>query len=100
MRAITDLPTDALYQAGLGSEDIDAWSVSAPSQVESFEAAASALSSFLGRGDVLADRLPPPPRRADAERIAAEALAAALAAARISFLRAHADELYESLTDG
>jgi thioesterase DpgC len=100
MQAITDLPTGALQRAGLSSEEIDGWSVSAPSQLESFQAAADALSHFLKRGIALAERLPGPGDRSDAERIAAEALTATLAAARISFLRAHAGELYDELTDG
>jgi thioesterase DpgC len=100
MQAINDLPTDALHRAGLSSDDIEAWSVSSPSQVESMQAAAGALSGFLGRGTALAERLPPRAERSDAERVAGEALTATLSAARISFLKAHAAELYESLTDG
>jgi thioesterase DpgC len=100
MQAITDLPTDVLQAAGLSQSEVDGWSVSSPSQVESYEAAADALSAFLKRGIALEEHLPDPSRRSDKERIAGEALLAALSAARISFLKAHADELYEDLTDG
>jgi enoyl-CoA hydratase/carnithine racemase len=98
-QAITDIPTQELQAAGLSDADIDGWSVSSPSQLESYEAAADALSAFLRRGVALADRLPEPPQRSDAERIAGEALTATLAAARISFLKSHAIELYDDLTD-
>src|ERR1700716_3085364 len=100
MPAITDLPTAALERAGLSPSEIGDWSVSASSRAQSFEAAAGALSGFLGRGIALAERLPTGPHRTDDERIAAEALAATLFAARISFLSIHTDELYGALTDG
>jgi thioesterase DpgC len=99
MRAITNLPTDELQAAGLAQDDIEGWSVSSPAHVESFEAAADALSSFLRRGIALGERLPDPGDRSGAERIAGEALTATLAAARVSFLKAHAVELYDDLTD-
>ncbi len=99
MQAITDLPTDKLQAAGLAHADIEGWSVSSPSQVESYGAAADALSAFLRRGIELEERLPDPGDRSDAERIAGEALTATLAAARVLFLKAHGVELYDDLTD-
>jgi (3,5-dihydroxyphenyl)acetyl-CoA 1,2-dioxygenase len=98
MRAITELPTDALEQAGLSPGEIHDWSLSAPASLESFEAAAQALSGFLARGAALGGRLPPAADRSDVEQAAAGALGAALAAARAIFLEAHAAELYDGLT--
>jgi thioesterase DpgC len=99
VEAITDIPTQELQAAGLAQADIDGWSMSSPSRVESFAAAADALSSFLRRGIALEERLPEPGDRSDAERLAGQALTATLSAARVSFLNAHAGELYDELTD-
>ncbi len=100
MRAITELPTDALERAGLPPGEIHDWSLSAPGGLESFDAAAAALSGFLARGAELGRRLPAAADRSDVEQAAAGALGAVLAAARTVFLEAHAAELYERLTAG
>jgi thioesterase DpgC len=100
MRAITELPTDALEQAGLSPGEIHDWSLSAPASLQSFEAAAQALSGFLARGAGLGGRLPAAADRSDVQQAAAGALGAVLAAARASFLEAHVAELYDGLTAG
>ena len=77
-----------------------AWVEAAPPPGDSFDAAAQAVGSFLTRGEGLLGRLPPRPRRGEAERAAAEAIADALNAERERFLRAHVEDVYGALTDG
>ncbi|MBV9804827.1 MAG: enoyl-CoA hydratase/isomerase family protein [Solirubrobacterales bacterium] len=100
MRSVTELTTEVLEQAGLSPGKIRDWSLSTPPSLESFEAAAQALSGFLARGAALDERLPAAAGRSDVEQAAAGALGAALAAARVAFLDAHAAELYDRLTAG
>jgi thioesterase DpgC len=99
MRPSTDLPIRALQRAGLSREELDDWSLSAPAKLESFDAAAGALSGFLTRGTALGDHLPTATKRSEAEEIAAVALAAALTDARVAFLADHAGTVYETLTE-
>ncbi len=96
---IIDLPTQALQGAGLSRSEIDDWALSAPREMDAFSPAAQAVSEFLTRGSALQERLPLPSRRSEVEQAAAEGLAAALTAARVAFLDAHADQLYDELTD-
>ena len=60
-----------------------------------FGPAAQAVSEFLTRGAALQERLPPPSRRSEVEQAAADGLSAALTGARVAFLVAHADQLYD-----
>ena len=61
---------------------------------------AEATTAFLAHGARLLERLPPRARRDEAQQAAATALAGTLNDARERFLRAHAEEVYETLTDG
>jgi len=88
-----------LEAAGLSPGEIAEWQAHAPSLEANFAAAARASSGYLARGEELLRRLPPRPKRDDAEREAAVELKAALDAERIRFLRAHAEDLYAALTD-
>lgn len=85
------VPTDALVSAGLARDEIEGWELAG----DSFEAAASALSRFLVRGEAVAQQL----RDADSVDAAAE-LTVALDGARDAFLEVHAAVLYDALTDG
>jgi thioesterase DpgC len=104
MSAITDLRIDELQRAGLSAAEVAGWAQSAPpvqlGSGDSFVAAAEALSGFLSRGLALAGRLPSRTERTELEENAAEAISAALTAARRTFLGAHAEELYAALTEG
>ena len=97
--AIIDLPTQALQRAGLSPVEVGEWALSVPTESDSFETAATAVSGFLTRGSALESRLPVTSKRSAAERDAAEELSSALSDVRSAFLAAHAQELYDELTD-
>jgi (3,5-dihydroxyphenyl)acetyl-CoA 1,2-dioxygenase len=92
------LPADVLERAGLPAADVAGWAASAPQHRESFSAAAEAVRVFLARGQVLAGRLPAAARCTPGERAARQAIVTVLDDARDSFLRDHAQALYEALT--
>ncbi len=89
-----------LEATGLSPSEIAAWQQTVPRGADAFPAAASASSEFLIRGEELLARLPPRPRRSEAEAEAAVRLKDALDAERTTFLRAHAEDLYAGLTGG
>jgi (3,5-dihydroxyphenyl)acetyl-CoA 1,2-dioxygenase len=93
------IPADALERAGLSAAAVAEWEASAPGPGLSFRAAADAVSVFLTRGHDLTQRLPGPARGTADERAARAALAGTMNQARESFLRAHAEDLYDALTD-
>src|SRR5215471_1236412 len=88
-----------LEAAGLSPGEIADWQAHAPAPEANFAAAARASSEYLARGEELLGRLPPRPKRDDAEAEAARELKAALDAERVRFLRAHAEDVYAALTD-
>ena len=65
-----------------------------------FEADADAASEFFADGLEKIERLPPRPSRSADEQQRAQAVHAEMRATRVAFLRRHAGELYERLTDG
>jgi len=79
--------------------ELDDWRASAPEQGASFEAASSATCAHLVRGEELLGRLPRRPKRNEPEAETAARLKTALDAERASFLRAHAEAVYATLTD-
>jgi (3,5-dihydroxyphenyl)acetyl-CoA 1,2-dioxygenase len=93
-------PLDLLRASGLAEHEVGAWAAAAPpASPGSFEGDAGATSAFLERGERLVAKLPERTDRDEGERAAANALIAALRDARERFLRAHAERLYELLTD-
>jgi thioesterase DpgC len=62
------------------------------------DTAATQLAAVCRDCDEALAHLPPKPRRTDGEGLAAEALKRAARAARVSFLRAHAEDVYRALT--
>jgi thioesterase DpgC len=64
------------------------------------DADAEATTAFLARGAGRLEGLPPRPDRDEAQQSAASMILATLNDARERFLRAHAAEVYETLTDG
>jgi enoyl-CoA hydratase/carnithine racemase len=92
------VPTGILERAGLSPADTGDWAAAAPGRDGSFTSAASAVSTFLTRGQALLRRLPAPTDCTPDERAAREEIAGILDGARESFLRAHAAGLYEMLT--
>jgi thioesterase DpgC len=89
---------EVLKRAGLPAAEVTGWASAAPGPEGSFTAAAEGVRVFLGRGQSLIDRLPGRARGPAGERAAREVIAAAMNEARDRFLRAHAAELYDTLT--
>jgi thioesterase DpgC len=97
-------PAEVLNRAGLPAADVADWTASdwttpAPDPPGLFKAAASSVSVFLTRGQALLRRLPDPARGTADERAARETIAGIMNAARESFLRSHAADLYDAVTD-
>jgi (3,5-dihydroxyphenyl)acetyl-CoA 1,2-dioxygenase len=94
------VPAELLARAGLPAAGAADWAASAPGPEGSFRAAAEAVSSFLGRGQALSQRLPAPADCTADERAARAAIGAVMTGARERFLGAHAAALYDALTAG
>jgi (3,5-dihydroxyphenyl)acetyl-CoA 1,2-dioxygenase len=94
-------PAALLERAGLPASDVAGWAASAPAPGagDSLRAAADAAGGFLVRGQDLARRLPRPSRRTPDERTAGQAIAGILDNCRDTFLRWHAAEVYDALTE-
>jgi (3,5-dihydroxyphenyl)acetyl-CoA 1,2-dioxygenase len=95
----THLPDGLLERAGLSASDVAGWAGAVPARAGSFQASAEAISGFLARGQALARRLPGPARGTPDERAARQAITGIMNAAREEFLRSHAADLYDALTD-
>ncbi len=89
----------AFERAGLSAAAVTEWEASAPGPELSFLAAADAVGVFLTRGHELTQRLPGPARGTADERAARAAIAGTMNLVRESFLRSHAEDLYDTLTD-
>ena len=94
-------PIALLERAGLPASDVADWATSAPAPVPggSFRPAADAAGAFLTRGQDLIRDLPAPSRRTPDERTAGEAITRLLDETRDAFLRAHAADVYDALTE-
>jgi (3,5-dihydroxyphenyl)acetyl-CoA 1,2-dioxygenase len=94
-----------LERAGLPASGVADWAAAAPAAGTgpvpggSFRAEADAVSAFLTRGQDLIRRLAAPARRTPDERAADEAISGILDNTRDTFLRAHAADVYDALTD-
>ena len=93
------LPEGLLERAGLSASDVAGWAAAAPGPGGSLRAATEAVSGFLARGQALARRLPGPGRGTPDEQAARQAIAGIMNGAREEFLREHAADLYDALTD-
>jgi (3,5-dihydroxyphenyl)acetyl-CoA 1,2-dioxygenase len=82
---------------------VEAWAASAPGAGDAprgaFDEDARATSAFLAEGERLLAALPAKPAREAGEQARADAILAALTAARERLLRAHAEAIYAELTD-
>jgi (3,5-dihydroxyphenyl)acetyl-CoA 1,2-dioxygenase len=90
--------TVSLRAAGLGGDDIASWAAAQIERTADFETDRARYSRFFDRCDDLLQRLPPKPRRNDAEAAAAAVLLASAREHRERFLAAHAEALYDRLT--
>ncbi len=96
----TPVPDELLGRAGLPAAEAAAWAAAVPDPRRPLDQAAAALSRFLAAGQALSGRLPDRVHRSATQQAAHDALAAGLDDARDSFLRWHADALYDVLTGG
>ena len=88
----------AMRAAGLSERDAQQWSAVLPAGTGGYEQDARDHGVYWRKSAALLQRLPPKPRRNEAEQRAAEALLSAARASRESFLAAHVDEVYGLLT--
>src|SRR5437016_3196427 len=100
MPAPGDDDISILSGAGLPAEQIAAWLHSHPRSVGDFAEDSAAYSDFWRRAAELLACLPKKPRRNGTEHRAAETIKQQARAARVQFLRAHAESLYNTLTAG
>ena len=96
---MTVAPPEILTGAGLPEEEVAIWRRGERVEFGSFPASVRAVSEYLSRAARRWPRgCPERPARNEAEAAAAAAIADALNAARVAFLRGHAEELYSALT--
>jgi (3,5-dihydroxyphenyl)acetyl-CoA 1,2-dioxygenase len=88
-----------LRAAGLPEQEVREWSESFPVTTGEFESDARDCGAFWRRSGALLRRLPPKPRRNEAEQVAADALLSDARASRESFLAAHVEQIYDRLTE-
>jgi enoyl-CoA hydratase/carnithine racemase len=94
------VPVEQLGRAGLPAAEAAAWAAAVPDPRGPLGGAATALSQFLAAGQALRGRLPGRAHRSAGEQAAGDLLATAMDSARDSFLRRHAEALYDELTGG
>lgn len=88
-----------LGAAGLAPDEVEAWAACKPRSASFFPGDSHAFSKYWHLSAMLLDRLPQKSRRNDAEQSAAELIKQCAREARIQFMTAHAEELYDILTD-
>ena len=98
MTSPTESALPSLRAAGLPDNDACEWSGSFPATTGEYESDARAHSAFWRQSAALLGKLPPKPRRNEAEQVAADALLSAARASRESFLGLHVERIYDLLT--
>ena len=99
---VREAPTGAvemLAAAGLASDAVSAWAKAEPRETRDFAGDSRAFSAFWQQSARLLGQMPQPAHRQDRERAAARLIQEAAREARVRFLRAHADAVYDALTD-
>ena len=89
---------ESLRAAGLGGDAVSSWVAAQVEQISDFAADCGRYSGFFHHCDDLLQRLPPKPRRNEAEAAAAIAVLTSAREHRERFLAAHAETLYDRLT--
>ncbi len=87
-----------LRAAGLPEQEMREWSESFPVMTGDYGPDARDCSAFWRRSAVLLRKLPPKPRRNEAEQTAADALMSDGRTSRELFLAAHVEQVYDLLT--
>ena len=99
MTSATNSALASMRAAGLPDDDAREWSEAFPVATGEFEPDARGASAFWRRSASLLRRLPPKPRRNEAEQTAADAMLSVTRASRESFLAAHVEPVYDRLTE-
>jgi len=99
MTPATESALAPMRAAGLPDEEAREWADAFPAAPGEYESDARRYGAFWRRSAALLRRLPPKPRRDEAEQAAAEALLTAARSSHESFLAAHVDEVYDRLTE-
>ncbi len=90
--------SDSLRAAGLDEAAVAAWLAARVERTTDLETDRSAYMQLWRAGDDLLQRLPPKPKRSDAEAAAADMLLTSARAHRERFMAAHGEVLYDRLT--
>ena len=98
VRAPKSALVEPLVAAGLAAGDAERWSKAQPRKSAAFAADSRTFSTFWQASSRLLGRLPPPAQRQERERAAARVIQEAAREARVRFMRAHADAVYDALT--
>jgi (3,5-dihydroxyphenyl)acetyl-CoA 1,2-dioxygenase len=88
----------ALRSVGFAQEEGECCLAAEPGHADTFTQDCKRFSEFWVRAEALLERLPPKPRRSEAEAAAANLLQDRARAARVRFLRRHVDGVYDALT--
>jgi (3,5-dihydroxyphenyl)acetyl-CoA 1,2-dioxygenase len=99
MTSATESALASVRAAGLLGHEAQEWSVAVPANTGEYESDTVRHIDFWRRTAALLARLPPKPRRNEAEKTAAETLLSAGRAYRESFLAAHVEQIYDRLTE-
>jgi len=92
------IDTTPLIRAGLAEAEVRAWAESRPGEARALAVDAEKFSDFWRASERLRARLPIKPKRKEAERAAAATIDAGARAARMQFLTAYVDDVYDKLT--
>ena len=100
MSAAVAVDTDRMRAAGLAETAVADWRARVQASTADFEGDCARYSQFWRSASDLLARLPPKPKRNQAESAAAQIILAAAREHRERFLAAHAAMLYDKLTRG
>jgi (3,5-dihydroxyphenyl)acetyl-CoA 1,2-dioxygenase len=99
MTSATESAVASMRVAGLSEQETREWSGALPTKAGEYESDARNFAAFWRRSAALLHRLPPKPRRTEAEDAAAASLLSVTRASRESFLATHVEQVYERLTE-
>ena len=89
---------ESLAAAGFPEKELAAWLRDEPQKSGRYAADCKSFAKFWKKSSDLLDRLQPPSRRPQRDRLAAGIILDAARESRVRFLRAHSDTIYDALT--
>ncbi|MDE2227923.1 MAG: enoyl-CoA hydratase/isomerase family protein [Alphaproteobacteria bacterium] len=98
VRPNADVSLECLTTAGLAGSDVAAWDRSKPRTTGGFAEDRGIFVRYWHLAESLVARLPKKAQRRAAEQAAADTIKQQARAARVQFLKAHGERLYDSLT--